>query len=211
MTINYMLTTINKMETIKSTAQKIVTILLKDLVTTHTATSLSKEFKMSRWGIWKILKKLEKDEFIILDQIGTGKTSTHRIRLNWSNILVEKTLAFSLTQEALKHKRWRYDFADLEQEVDFLILHGSILHSPREAKDIDIIGVAKERKLAKIGEVVFKIQETQNKKIHSINFTQKEFEQELKKPNKAFIDAIKKGVVLFGQENFIKFIKKLQK
>lgn len=207
-----MLTTINKMETIRKKLGRIMLILLKDLVTTHTATSLSKELKMSRWGVWKILKELEKDELIILDQIGVGKTSTQRIKLNWDNALTEKLLAFSLTQEALEHKRWRYDFADLEQEVDFLILYGSILHSPRESDDIDIIGiVSKEKKLAKISDILLKIQETQAKKIHSINFTQKEFRQELKKPNKAFVDAVKKGVVLFGQENFIKFIRELQK
>lgn len=200
-----MLIIVNKMET-----AKITTILLKDLSRTHTATSLSKELKISRWGIWKILKKLEKEEFIVLDQIGTGKTSVYNIRLNWDNILVEKHLALSLTQEALKYKRWIYDFANLEQEVDFLILYGSILSSPKTANDIDLIGVVNERKLVKIRDIVLKIQETQVKKIHSINFTQKEFKQELKKPNKAIVDAVKKGVILFGQESFIKFMKGVQ-
>ena len=73
------------------------------------------------------------------------------------------------------------------------------------------IGIAKERKLAEINDKIFKIQGTQNKKIHSINLTQKEFKQELKKPNKAFLDAIKKGIILFGQENFIKLVKEMQK
>ena len=194
------------METIKK--QKVLTILLKD-ISNHTATSLSKELKMSRWGIWKIIKKLEEDELIMLDKVGTGKTGIRRINLNWNNVLMEKILAFSLTQEALKYKRWRYDFADLEKEVDFLILYGSILHSPREANDIDIMGVAK--KLTKIGNIILNIQKVQTKKIHSINLTQKEFKQELEKPNKVYLDAVKKGIILFGQEKFIKFIKELQK
>ena len=33
-----------------------------------------------------------------------------------------------------------------------------------------------------------------------------EFKDELKKQNKAYIDALKKGIILFGQDNFIKFI-----
>lgn len=204
------MTTINKMDTIKNSSQRIITILLKDFTRTHTATILSKQLKMSRWGIWKILRKLEKDTFIILEKIGTGKTSTYKVILNWDNILVEKTLVFSLTQESLKYKRWRYDFSDLEGKVDFLILYGSILHFPKEAKDIDIIEIAKEKKLAKLNDIILKIQETQTKKIHSINLTPKEFKKELKEPNRAFIDAIKKGVILFGQENFIKFIKELK-
>ncbi|MBU2638751.1 MAG: winged helix-turn-helix transcriptional regulator [Nanoarchaeota archaeon] len=199
------------METINKTAKAILTALLKDF-SIHTATSLSKELKMSRQGTWKILRKLEKDRLILLEQIGKGKTSAQRIGLNWDNEAVEKTLALSLVQEALQHQRWRFNFAELKQEVDFLILYGSILHSPKEAEDIDIIGVvSKEKKLAEISDKILKVQETQDKKIHSINLTQKEFKQELKRPNKAYAEAIKKGVILFGQESFIKFIRGLQK
>ena len=56
-----------------------------------------------------------------------------------------------------------------------------------------------------------KIQKTQVKKIHSIQFTPEELKKELKKPNKAFIDAIKKGIILFGQEKFIKFMRTIHK
>jgi len=193
------------------TAQKIMTILLKNL-SIHTATSLSKELKMSRQGIWKILKELEKNELVIFEQIGNGKTSTQRIKLNWNNEVVEKTLALSLTQEAIKHQRWKFNFVDLKQKVDFLILYGSIVHSPKEANDIDILGVvSQEKKLANLGDIILKIQEIQTKKIHSINLTQKEFKQELTRPNKSYLHAVKTGVILFGQENFIKFIQGLQK
>ena len=193
------------------TDKHILAILLKDLSITHTATSLSKQLKMSRWGTWKTIKKLEEDELIIYNKVGLGKTGTKSIMLNWDNVLLEKILAFSLTQEALRYRRWRYNFSDLEKEVDFLILHGSILHSPKEANDIDLIGIINKGKPAKIDTTLLRIQETQTKKIHAINFTKKEFENELKSKNKAFIDAIKKGVILFGQENFIKFMMGLQK
>ncbi len=192
-----------------SKAQKVMTILLRDF-SGHTATSLSKELKMSRWGTWKILKKLEKDKLIEIEPMGAGKTSTSIIKLNWDNVLAEKTLALSLTQEALNYKRWMYDFSSLQEEADFLILYGSILYT-KDANDIDVIGVAKEKKLAKIDSLIFKIQQTQNKKMHFINLTSKELRQELKKPNKAYLDAVRKGVVLFGQENFIRLVKELQK
>jgi len=42
-------------------------------------------------------------------------------------------------------------------------------------------------------------------------FGKEEFIEELQKPNKAFIDAIKKGIILFGQEKFVKFMKELRK
>ena len=96
--------------------------------------------------------------------------------------------------------------------MDFLIIYGSILTSSKEANDIDIISVLSNKKnFIEIEKIVSTAQKTQLKKIHLLNFTETEFKNELKKPNKAFIDAIKKGVVLFGQERFIKFIRGLAK
>ena len=88
-----------------------------------------------------------------------------------------------------------------------MILYGSTLYSPKQANDIDLICVAQKRKFIKIQSITDMIQKVECKKIHMVNFTKTEFKQELKKPNKAFLDAIKKGVVLFGQEEFIKFMK----
>ena len=53
------------------------------------------------------------------------------------------------------------------------------------------------------------IQKTQFRKVHAINFNEGEFRSELEKPNMAFIDALKRGIVLFGQEKFIKFIRNI--
>ena len=191
------------------TMQKIVTVLLKDLHT-HTATTLSHELHMSRQGTWKIIRQLEQEELLILKQIGKGKTSLQVPTLNWVNVLLEKILSLSLTQEAFNHKRWLHNFADLEKQVDFFILYGSILHSPKEANDIDVLGVAPEKNLSKINDLLLQVQETQAKKIHAVNLTSYELKQELKKPNRAFLDALKRGVVLFGQETFVRFMKGLQ-
>ena len=120
-------------------------------------------------------------------------------------------MALLLTEDALKQSKWRYNFKEFENQVGFLILFGSILHSPKEANDIDILNlVSNEGNFVKIGKIITDIQVTQNKKIHAINLTEKELKRELKH-NKAYIEALKKGVVLFGQENFIKFIKEISR
>ncbi len=196
------------METTKPNT-KILKILLKDFTIKPTITFLAKEIGMSRVGTWKILKKLEAEKLIILSPIGAGKTSAYSISLNWENPIVEKTLSVALTEDALKNQRWLSNFAELEDKVDFLLMYGSIIHSPKEANDIDILGVTNKNKFLEIEESIKKIQKTQIKKIHAINFTPAEFKGELENPNKAFIDAIKKGIILFGQEKFIKFIKRI--
>lgn len=196
----------------KDLAPKMVLLhLLKDFSNTHTITILAKELGLSRVGIWKILKKLESNKFVILKAIGKGKTSTSLVSLNWENPIIEKTLSLYLTEEAIKQRRWQINFLELESVVDFVILYGSILHSPQEAGDIDIVGVAHKKNFVKIQAVNDKVQKTQSKKIHTINFTENEFKAELQKRNKVFIDAIRKGVILFGQENFVKFMEEVTK
>ncbi|MBI5393559.1 hypothetical protein HZA96_06860 [Candidatus Woesearchaeota archaeon] len=65
------------------------------------------------------------------------------------------------------------------------------------------------RNFVEIEKIIHKIQKTQLKKIHAINFTEEEFKKELKEKNPAFIDAMKKGTVLFGQEQLIQFLREL--
>ena len=191
--------------------KKVLLYLLKSFSNTHTITTLAQELGLSRVGIWKILKKLENEKYILLNAVGSGKTSTSIIMLNWDSPLVEKTLSLYLTEEALKQRRWQVNFLDLERVADFVILYGSILQSPQQANDIDILGVASKKNFIKIQNIVDVVQKTQSKKIHSINFIESEFKAELKKQNKAFIDAIKKGIILFGQEKFVKFMRGIAK
>jgi len=199
------------METDNNASEKIMKILLKEFYLNHTVSTLAQRLVMSRVGIWKILKRLESNKLIMLSSIGNGKTSTQTIKLNWDNILVEKKLAFLLSEDAIKQERWRFNFAELEKYVSFLLLFGSILHSPKEARDIDLFAVICNRKEFKtIDKIIFKIQVTQSKKLHFIDLTESEFEQELNKKNKVYIDALAKGVILYGQENFIRLIKRLQ-
>lgn len=181
--------------------------LLKDFSSLHTITTLAKELNLSRVGMWKMLKKLESSKYILLKTVGRGKTSASIITLNWENSLVEKSLSLYLAEEAMKQRRWQVNFAELEKAAHFVILYGSILHSPQEAGDIDIIGVAAKKKMATIAAIIDTVQKTQVKKIHALNFTQDEFKTELQKQNKVFVDAIKKGVILYGQEKFVQFMR----
>ena len=192
------------------TNTEILKVLLKQFTIKWTITSLAKELNLSRVGVWKILKKLEAERLILLSPIGKGKTSVININLNWENPILEKNLSLILTKDAFKNQRWLNNFKEIEDKLNFLILYGSIIHSPKEANDIDILGVVSNKNnFLSIEEIIKKIQKTQIKKIHSENFTQTEFKEEIKKPNKIFLEAIKKGVVIFGQEKFIKFIKEV--
>ena len=195
----------------KSTTE-ILKILLKDFTKKKTISSFSEDIKIGRSGVWKALKRLESKKLIKLDPIGKGKTSAYEITLNWKNPIVEKTLATILLEDALEQERWRDSFKKLEEHTLFTILFGSTLHSPKEANDIDIIIVARTKKDFKaIDSIITEAQQTQIKKIHAIDLTKEELRIELDNKNKAYLDAIKKGTILFGQENFIKFVEDISK
>lgn len=187
----------------------ILKTLLKTLDKRLTITLLAKELKLSRVGIWKLLKKLEQHKLVLLSPLGTGKTSTYSVNLNWENPLLGKNLSLILSEEAIKNQRWLDNFKELEGKTSFLIIYGSILYSSKEANDIDILSIFEKNNSHEIDNLINKIQKTQIKKIHFLNLSKEELKTELKKPNKAFIDAIKKGIILFGQEKFIKFIENL--
>jgi len=198
------------MEIIANSTQKLMTAILRS-ISIPTIAMLEEVLKMSHVGIWKALKKLEAAKMVILKAAGNKKNSTYSAYLNWDNPLVEKTLALALEHEASSQRRWLINFAELESKVDFLILYGSVLISPQKADDIDLLSiVSKKNNSLEIEHLVMKAQKTQVKHIHNIIFAPANLKGELKKPNIAFINAIKEGVVLFGQDRFVKFMKELQ-
>ncbi|MEK6889355.1 MAG: hypothetical protein AABW80_04585 [Nanoarchaeota archaeon] len=198
------------MEILNPTIQKIMTFVLRQITEAPTIATLAETFNMSHVGVWKAVKGLEEINLIKLKSTGKKKNSTFTIHINWNNSLVEKTLVLALTHEVANQQRWVFNFAELEKEVEFLILYGSILHSPKEANDVDIISVVSNSKnFIKINKSILKIQMLQSKKVHAINFISEELKKELRKENRAFLDAFKNGVVLFGQNKFVSFIKEL--
>ncbi len=196
----------------EKTSERILKILFREPFVDHTATSLSKTLGITRQGLWKSLNKFSNDKIISLKSIANTKKSAVKISLDLTNPVTNKTISLLLTKELSEYERWKVNFAEIEKHVSFLILFGSILHSPKEANDIDIIAVIEKRENFKqIEETISKIQKTQSKKIHLIDMTEIEFKQELLNKNKAYLDALKKGIILFGQENLIKSITDLSK
>ncbi len=199
------------MQFIAHAGQRIVAVLLRSAAGSLTIAMLAEALGMTHVGMWKALKKLEAANIITLEVIGNKKNSPYTADLNWDNPLVKKTLALALEHEAAAQRRWMINFAALKDKVDFLILYGSILVSSRKANDIDIVSVvSKKGNVMGIERSIMDVQKTQAKQIHNILCTPAGLKEELKKPNIAFINAIKEGVVLFGQDKFVAFMQEVQ-
>ncbi|MFH0875435.1 MAG: hypothetical protein V1859_05840 [archaeon] len=194
----------------ETTSSEILKKILLGINASNTITSLSLETGLSRVGVYKVIKKLEKEGLLLLKKIGNGKTNAYSISLIIDNPLIARRLSLIIALDAEKQKRWIISLAELSKKADFLVLYGSILHSPKDANDIDILIVANKSRFIEIDKSIVQIQKTTAKKIHAIYFTKNELKYEIKKPNAAIIDAIKKGKILYGQDDFIKFIQSLK-
>jgi len=189
------------------TKEKILSILLRE--GKKTATELAEQLNKTRPGIWKSLSGLEEQNFIVFEVANSKKTSIKIAKLDYKNILTKKNLSLILTKQALENQRWIDCFSKIQDKIDFAVLFGSVLNDSSKAKDIDLILVSDKKNFKNVQDLINEIQKTQSKEIHAILLTKQEFQNELKNKNKAYLDAIRKGVVLFGQEKFIDNLGKL--
>lgn len=193
------------------TTQRILTSILRHVSGSPTIATLAEIIGMTHVGVWKALKKLEADNMLTLKRIGNKKNNPYTVNLKWDNPLVEKTLALVLEHEAAEQRRWIINFAALKEKVDFLILYGSMLISSKKANDIDLLSVvSKKGNVLDIERIIIDVQKTQIKPIHNIICAPAGLKEELKKTNIAFINAVKEGVVLFGQDKFVVFMKRVR-
>ena len=189
------------------TTEKILNILSREKE--KSITELAEQLNVSRQAVWKILKNILKKNMVLEKEINTKKTSARLLKLNFKDIVLKKTIELILTKQASENKRWQDTFMEISFLCNFTILFGSILQDSKNAKDIDILIIANKKKFNKIESSLSNIQKTLSKEIHFIQLTEQELKNELKNSNKAYLDALRKGVILYGQENFVEFMEKL--
>lgn len=184
--------------------QLVLKILFKDFLTDYNSRNLSKLIGISHAGTFKILKKLEKNK--ILNSKKVGNISIYKI--NYENNISKKIIDTILTIEADNYKRWLEEFKSLENKVNFLILFGSTLINYEKAKDVDILIVSDKRYYPEIYKFIKERNNLLLKKIHMIFQTPDDFNIDLNKHNKVTIEIIKKGIALFGQNEYIIMLNK---
>lgn len=182
--------------------QEIIKILFKDSLTFYNSRSISKVAGISHAGAFKILKRLEKREIVNPRKVGKAIIYS----LNLENPLTLREIEMALTIEAQNYKRWVEEFTELKDKINFAILFGSILHRENSAKDIDLLVVVDKITFNEIKNIINKKNKILLKKVHLILQEKKDFKKDIQNQNKAMVEIIKTGVVLFGQEEITKNI-----
>ncbi|MEK6927311.1 MAG: nucleotidyltransferase domain-containing protein [Nanoarchaeota archaeon] len=185
-----------------SEAQKIILRLFREPLIRYNSRNISQEVGISHAGAFKILKKLADKDIVNPERIGRAVVYT----LNKENPLSFREVEMALTIEAQEHRIWLEEFKSLENKSEFIILFGSILVNEKNARDIDLLVVANEDKFKEIKDILNERNKILNKKIHLILQEQKDFMLDLNNKKGVIWGAIKKGIVLFGQEKISKMV-----
>jgi len=175
-------------------------ILLKEFTKYYNANSISKVLGITHVGAQKILKRLLNENLLISERI--GKSIVYKLKLD--DDYVKKLLIFLLADEANHFKRWKEEFSELFNEGRIIIIYGSALRNYNSANDIDIMIVINKNEHNEVNKFLNKKQTILPKKLHAIKLTSEELLENIK--NKAMIDIITNGIVLYGQEEYIEVI-----
>lgn len=184
---------------------KAIDFLIRNFSMKYNINQLSRELKLSPRGIFKILKKLEDQKYLISHKDGNNLFYS----INYDSEDAKDACKFVLAGEK-QSPYVRVQINELKKLRDLskiAILFGSILTKEKEANDIDIIMVFEEKQFSKIEKKLADINLLASKKFHAVYQTEKDFMDNIKKKDKIIISGIKSGLVLWGKDLFLEAIK----
>ena len=180
----------------------ILVLLFKDFSISYNARSISGKVGMSHRGAWKALKNLEKQGFVTPKPFGKAI----EYKFNFANTLAKKSIELFLLEEAeLKHRRWLVEFGDLAGAY-ILVLFGSVVRKENDYNDIDLVVVVAEDKFKAAYKAIGEKQALMIKRIHVVWQSPKDLKSNLKKKDAVILDALRTGVVLKGQAEFVEVV-----
>lgn len=183
-----------------SKEQEIIKQIFKNPLEHYNSRSLSKEIGISHVGAFKILRRLEKRRIVKSERIGRAVIYS----INNENPVAWKEIELTLAIEASNSLRWVEEFRSIQKIASFAVLFGSILKDEKNARDIDLLVVADKERFKDIKKEIEERNKILSKKVHLILQTPEEFDKDIKSRNNVIMEIIKKGIVLFGQEEITK-------
>lgn len=193
---------------ISNNTSKIINFLLRNLEL-YNINQIARALKLSVGSVHKILKILEKRDIVNIKELGNA--IYYSINLN-NNEAVKLSELVSIEEKnsILRENKIANIYAQdlVKFNAKLIILFGSILTKKNEAKDIDVLFVIKNKEQVKeINNFCLEISKIRTKKVNPLIMLEQDFVNNLKDKNKAIQDLIKNGIILKGEDIFIKTIK----
>lgn len=184
---------------------KTIEFLIRNFSKEYNINQLAKELNISPGGMFKILKKLEKQKFLTEKKLGNN--IFYKINYNSQDAL--DACVFALTEKRTTPyiRAWMKDLEKLKPETELAILFGSILKKDKKAKDIDILLVFDKKKLKNVENLIDRINRIKSKKIHAVYQTKEDLIKNIRKQDRAILEEIRTGIILWGRDFLVGVIK----
>lgn len=187
---------------------KIINFLIRNLEL-YNINQIARALKLSVGSVHKILKLLEKRNIVNIKELGNALY--YNINLNNNEaIKISELVLIEDKNNILKENKIANVYAqDLEKfDVKLIILFGSILIKKDQAKDIDVLFVIKNKEQVKqVNNFCLEVSKIRTKRVDPLIMLEQDFINNIKNKNKAVIDLIKNGIILKGEDVFVKVIK----
>jgi len=185
---------------------RVMDFLVRNFLEKYNINQLAKKLSISPGGMFKILKKLRNQNFLISKEIGNNTF----FDINYDSGDALDACKFALTEKKTTNpyvRIWIKNLAPLNEKAYLAILFGSVLMKGKEAKDIDVLLVHDRKDFDEINKIINNIQKIVTKEVHAISMTKEDLIKNINKENEAIIDAIKTGIVLWGRDILLEVVK----
>ncbi len=184
---------------------KTLDFLIRNFSIEYNINRLANALGISPGGMFKILRKLEKQGF--LTEKKAGNNIFYKINFSSSDAL--DACKFAMAEKSLTPyvRVWVKDLEPVTEQAHIAILFGSVLKKGREAGDIDILLVFDKKRLKNVEEAIEKLNRIKPKKVHAIYQTMEDLTENIKKRDNAIMGEIRTGVILKGRDFLVEAIK----
>lgn len=184
---------------------KTIEFLVRNFSEEYNINQLAKELNLSPGGMFKILKKLGKQKFLIEER--RGNNLFHKINYSLQDALDACNFALTEKKTTPYIRVWMKDLEILKSKTELAILFGSILNKDSKARDIDLLLVFDKKDLKSVENLIDSINKIKSKKIHAIYQTKEDLVKNLKKRDNAILEEIRAGIILWGRDFLVEAIK----
>jgi DNA-binding Lrp family transcriptional regulator len=190
---------------------KIIEFLLRNIAQQYNINQIANELKISVGSSHKILKKLENEKFVKCKALGNAIYYSLDLENRQTRKVTELVLIESKNGALQKNSRAKVYAKDLQQAEQFsktIILFGSILEQ-KEPEDVDVLFLVHKGNVRKVEDLCLRLSSLKPKKIIPLIMTAKDFTNNLKTQDVVVLDILKKGVVLYGEDNLVNALRDL--
>jgi len=190
---------------VSKNTKKILNYLLRNLDLKN-INQISRNLKISVGSSFKILKELEKNNVLLVENIGNAKYYS----LNFKSIEAKKLCELLLIEERRNLKGYSKIYADEVknfESADLIILFGSILEK-EEFNDVDVLFV--NGPVKKVTNFCLDISKTKSKPVSPLILKKHGLINEIKNKKESILNIVKKGIVLKGESVFVEVMENVR-